>query len=138
MKKICFLLIIIAIAASSPAASMPNVDKVVNCTINKNRIVVYEYSGTVSKEDMEAYLEQKAPMNTAGGFTAAYFFKKGSTVPRSGQVLCESIAKANEILYESNQISAWDFAYMQEINGDKAVVDCTMDSQSDLCRQRSH
>lgn len=134
MKKICFLLTIIAIAVSSQAASLPNVDKVINCTINKHRIVVYEYSGTVSKEDIKAYLEEKPPKNTVGGFTAAYFFKKGSTVPRSGQVLCESIAKANEILYESNQISAWDFAYMHEINGDEVVVDCKMDTQSDLCR----
>jgi hypothetical protein len=134
MKKFTFLLTIIAIAMSSQAAPSPDVHKVINCTFNKNRIVIYEYSETTSKAEMEAYLEEKPPKNTVGGFTAAYFFKKGSTVPRSGQTLCESISKANEILYESNQISAWNFAYMHDVGGDTVVVDCTSERHTDLCR----
>ena len=134
MKKIVFLLTIIAIALSSQAATSPDVHKVINCTFNKNRIVIYEYSGPASKAEMEAYLEEKPPKNNDGGCTAAYFFKKGSTVPRSGQTLCESIAKANEILYESNQISAWNFAYMHDVGGDTVVVDCKTEGQTDLCR----
>lgn len=134
MKKICLLLTIIAIAISSQAAPSADVHKVINCTFNKNRIVIYEYSGAASRAEMEAYLEEKPPKNTVGGFTAAYFFKKGSTVPRSGQTLCESISKANEILYESNQISPWNFAYMHDVGGDTLVADCKTERQADLCR----
>ena len=134
MKKLSFLLITIAIAINVQAAPSPDVHKVINCMFNKNRIVVYEYSGVASKAKLEAYLEEKPLKNTVGGFTAAYFFRKGSTVPRSGQTLCESISKANEILYESNQISAWNFAYMHDAGGKTVVVDCTFERQTDLCR----
>jgi hypothetical protein len=134
MKKLLFLLTIIALAVSLQAAPLPDVHKVINCTFNKNRIVIYEYSGAASKAEMEAYVEEKPPKNTVGGFTAAYFFKRGSTVPRSGQTLCESISKANEILYQSNQISAWNFAYMHDVGGDRVVVDCKTEPHTDLCR----
>lgn len=134
MKTATFLLAILTVAAASLAAPVPDVHKVITCGFNKNRIEIFEYTGSASKADLEAYLEAQPPKNSAGGFTAAYFYKKGATLPRSGETLCESIAKANEILYESNRSSAWDFAYMREISGDKKVVDCKADSGSALCR----
>ena len=134
MRTAIFLMAILTMAVGSQAAPVPDVHKVLTCTFNKNRIVIFEYSGISSKSALEAYLEAQPPKNSVGGFTAAYYYKKGATLPRSGQTLCESIAKANEILYESNSSSAWDFAYMQEISGDKEVVDCRADTGSALCR----
>ena len=135
MKSICIFLSIVLLAAASNAGSLPKVQEVLNCSFNKNRIIIYEFSGSPAINEINAYLAKNRPTYTAGRFTAAYFFKKGSSIPRSGQSLCESISKANEILYESSQINSWDFAFMYDVDGKKVLVNCQTGTKSDLCRQ---
>lgn len=135
MKSIFFFLSMVLFVAVSNAGSSPKVSKVLNCSFNKNRIIIYEYSSYPRPEEMMAYSKKIIEDNIKGRFTTAYFFRKGTTMPRSGQELCESISKANEVLYESTQIKSWNFAYLQDVNGKKVFVDCTADEKSDLCRK---
>lgn len=109
--------------------------KVLTCNFKQNRILLFEYSGTLSEDKLRIFVEKNVPPSKPGNFTSAYFFKKGQSMPRSGQTFCESLSKAKEMLYESNQINPWNYAFMQDISGKVAIINCKASPDSDMCRR---
>lgn len=135
VKTMCLFILMVVFVGVSNAGSPAKVSKVLNCSFNRNQIIIYEYSNYPSLEEMKTHSENIIKDNTAGRFTTAYFFQKGKSMPRSGQSFCESIAKANIILYEGTQVDSWNFAYSQDVNGKKVFVDCKAEVKSELCRK---
>ena len=110
-------------------------ERIAYCKVNKNRIMIFEFNGLPSNEDMTGYLEKSQPMHTDGRMTAAYFFSKGSKTPQVSFSSCSSIGQANKLLYETLDIDLWEFAYMAHPNGKKIFVSCLENSRHELCRK---
>lgn len=136
MKKHLIALLAIVFCASPIFAKSPSdVKRTAYCKINKNRIMIFQFSGLPSSEEMLGYLKKNQPMNTDRRMTAAYFFPKGSVMPQSGFSSCSSIFQANKFLYEKMDINPWGFAYMIGFNGARTFVNCMESPKHDLCRQ---
>ena len=133
--SITFLVFFLAVSMAYADDSFKS-KKILTCNFKQNRILIFEYTGTLSEDKLRVYAEKNIPLNKTGNFTSAYFFKKGHAMPRSGQTFCESLSKAKEILYESNQINPWNFNYMQDINGKVVIVNCKASPDSDVCRSQ--
>ena len=134
--KIFISCVVFAIFASSAiASSQINVSSIADCKIKNNRIMIFEFSGYPTTQDMTDYLNDNTPSHINGRITTAYFFKKGTRMPVSGFSNCGSIMNGNMFLYESNQIDPWEFAYIHDKKGDRAVVNCRENSANKLCKQ---
>lgn len=134
MKIFLGCLLFVIYASSTFAGAPTNVSRIADCNIKKNRIMIYEFDGSPTTEDMTDYISTHAPSHTDGRFTAAYFFKKGTRMPVGGFSNCGSIMNGNMFLYESNQIDPWEFAYMDSKKGDRVVVNCKDNSGHKFCK----
>lgn len=101
--------------------------------VNKNRIFVYSYPKKMSIEQLKTYIQNNPPMSSDRRMTASYYFKEGKRMPLSGFSTTKDISKANEFLYNSDEIDKWDLAYMKSFKGDVKIVNCTV-SKDALCR----
>lgn len=119
---------------TTPCAATMEVESIAYCKVNRNRIMIFEFTGLPSDQDMKNYLEEHQPMHTDRRMTAAYFFPKGSKMPQAGFSSCRSIQQANNLLYRELKIDPWEFAYMHSFSGERVFVNCLTNGNHDLCR----
>ena len=135
MKSLLSILMLTILASPVFAGELSDVKRIAYCKINRNRIMIYEYTGSPTTDDMIAYVDGNTPSHTDGRFTVAYFFKNNTRRPRSGFSNCQSIMDANDFLYESQEIDPWHFAYMHSLKGDRSITNCTTNPGHELCRR---
>jgi len=99
----------------------------------KNRIFTVEMRSSVKPSKALAYARREP--NSAGRFTAVYFFPRGGLIPTDGVTGAKTVLRANYVLYDMKGLSQWRFAYMKSLTGDETFVDCLDTPDSYLCRQ---
>jgi hypothetical protein len=99
----------------------------------KNRVFTIEMKAPISKSGALKFAKSKP--NTPSQVTAVYFYPAGSTIPADGVTLAKNFFQVNSVLYDTQGLSKWRFAYMKYFNGADSFVDCKESPTNDLCRQ---
>ncbi|MDH3903152.1 MAG: hypothetical protein OES90_08025 [Xanthomonadales bacterium] len=99
---------------------------------SKNHILTVRIPVTATKGQVEQYAKDQT--KNAGHSASLYFFEDGSMIPVNGIMQAESLPAVNELLYNTDGINKWRFAFMRKPNGSTRMVDCSKYPESDLCR----
>ena len=99
---------------------------------SKNHILTVRIPVTATKDQVEQYAKDQT--NKEGHPASLYFFEDGSMIPVDGIMRAESLLAVNELLYNTDGLSKWRFAFMRKQNGSTRMVDCAKYPESDLCR----
>ena len=137
MKTLFVILIVLFALTAALTANAAGIttDRVAYCKMAKNRIMIFEYTGLPSEDEMLEHILKNKPYHTDGKMTAAYYYPKGSNMPRSGcNTMCKSVMQANRLLYEILDIDRWEFAYMIGFNGKTTFANCLKNPSHSLCR----
>ena len=98
----------------------------------RNHILTVRIPVTATKDQVEQYAREQT--NKAGHPASLYFFEDGSMIPIDGIMRAESLLAVNDLLYKTDGLSKWRFAFMRKQNGSTRMVDCAKYPESDLCR----
>ena len=99
---------------------------------SRNHILTVRIPVTATKDQVEQYAKEQT--NKAEHPTSLYFFEDGSMIPVDAIMRAESLLAVNDLLYNTDGLSKWRFAFMRKQNGSTRMVDCAKYPESDLCR----
>jgi len=99
---------------------------------SRNHILTVRIPATATKDQVEQYAKDQTIK--AGHPASLYFFEDGSVIPVYGIMQAESSLVVNDLLYNTDGLSKWRFAFMRKQNGSTRMVDCAKYPESDLCR----
>ena len=95
----------------------------------RDRIFVFSFQPSVTESEIKSHAKKQT--NTAGRFTACYYFKHGALIPRDGITLAGSVFRANNVI---NQFAdGIEYAYMKNLNGTYSFSNCRTHPNDDLC-----
>ena len=99
---------------------------------SESHVLTVRIPVTATRDQVERYAKEQT--NKAGQPASLYFFEDGSVIPIYGMMQAENLLAVNDLLYNTDGLNKWRFAFMRKPNGSTRMVDCAKYPESDLCR----
>ena len=99
---------------------------------SRHHILTVRIPATATREQVEQYARDQTEQTRQQ--SSFYFFEDGSAIPVDRISRADNLLAVNDLLYNTEGLSKWRFAFMRKSNGSTRMVDCAKYPESDLCR----
>lgn len=99
---------------------------------SRHHVLAVRIPATATREQVEQYARDQT--NETRQQASLYFFEDGSAIPVDKISRADNLLAVNDLLYNTDGLNKWRFAFMRKSNGSTRMVDCAKYPESDLCR----
>ncbi len=101
----------------------------------QNRVVIFVFDEATSVAEIKHHAQSLAHEEEL--LLAAYYFKTGGvSVPPTRLSRSGGIIRANDLMYDDEQIGPWHYAFLRPFSGEPRFTDCLEAPEDVLCRQQ--
>ena len=101
----------------------------------QNRVVIFVFDEEASAAAIKHHAQSLA--HEEDRLLAAYYFAAGGvSVPPTRLSRSGHIIRANDLMYDDEQIGPWHYAFLRPFDGEPRFTDCLEAPEDVLCRQR--
>jgi len=99
----------------------------------QNRVVIFVFADPTSVAEIKHHAQSLA--HEEDRLLAAYYFPEGGIdMPPTRLSRAGGIIRANELMYEDQDLSPWHYAFLRPFAGEPRFTDCLASPEEVLCR----
>lgn len=101
----------------------------------QNRVAIFVFEEGISSVDIKHHAQSLAHKEER--LLAAYYFpEQGIDLPPARLSRSGHIVRANDLMYEDDDVSSWHYAFLRPFAGEPRFADCLEAPMDVLCRQK--